>query len=319
MKKVTFLFIFTLLLFQASVRGQSDAQISQYMFFMETYNPSVLTNSNDNTVNLVGLNRWQWVGIPNAPQTTFFAINAPISSFLNQKQGLGIAFVIDKLGIFSSKSVNFQYALRFKINDDFLSCGLNAGFVSQVIYGDSVHQVVSDYHVPVGSDLAIPSQTVTSDVVDFGVGATYLSKYYYIGLSVLHLFEPILSFDDYVKSYIGRTAYFTCGYTIPLDNSRYIFKPSMLIKSDFISFQTDLSFRVEKDSKYWAGLSWRLQDAIVFFAGVNFMNGLFVGYSYDLSTTRIIAYSFGSHEILLRYNINIGKNKLNKYKSVRIL
>ena len=316
MKKVFFLVIFTLLFYQATVRGQSDPQISQYVFCQESYNPAVLANHT--AINLIGLHRQQWIGIPNAPQTTFFAANVPFSAFLNKKQGIGIAFVNDKFGIFSNQSVNLQYALRFKINDNFLSVGTNIGFISQTINGDSVRIVISDYH-DISGDQAIPKQSVSDMAFDAGLGLMYTGNRYYVGLSILHLFSPELQLEEYVRSFIGKTAYLTCGYDIPLNNIRYVLKPSLLVKSDFISYQTDLSARIEKDDKYWVGLSWRLQDAIVFFGGLNFMNGLTIGYSYDLATSRIIAYSFGSHEIVLRYNISLGKNKLNKYKSVRVL
>jgi len=319
MRKVFFLVFSTLLLYQISVRGQSEAQVSQHMFCVESYNPSIIANTN-NAINLIGLYRQQWIGIPNAPQTAFFAANGSLGSFFNKKQGIGIAFVNDKLGVFSNQSVNLQYALRFKLNDNYLSVGTNVGFVSQTIAGDSIqkHLVQSDYHDMAG-DLVIPTQSVNAVALDFGLGLMYTSKDYYAGLSVLHLFQPVLNLDDYLKTFIGRTAFITGGYDFPLNNIRYIFKPSLLVKTDFISLQTDLSARIEKDQKYWVGLSWRYQDAVVFFAGINLMNGLSVSCSYDLPTSKIIAYSIGSPEIVLRYSINLGKNKLNKYKSVRVL
>ncbi len=311
-----FLVLCSVLFFNFSVRGQSDPQISQYMFAAESYNPSVLANNKG--INLIGLHRQQWVGIPNAPQTNFFAANMPFKAFFDKKQGVGIAFVNDKFGIFSNQSVNFQYALKYQIGEASLNVGANLGFISQTINGDSVRLVESDYH-DISGDMAIPKQSVNDVAMDYGLGVMYVSPRYYLGLSVLHLFQPQLEMDDYINSFIGRTAYFTAGYTLPLKNVRYVVKPSLLLKTDFISFQSDLSARIEKDEKYWLGLSWRLQDCIVFFGGLNLINGLTVGFAYDLPTTRIIAYSFGSLELVLRYNINLEKNKLNKYKSVRVL
>jgi len=97
-------------------------------------------------------------------------------------------------------------------------------------------------------------------------------------------------------------------------------KSSTLFKSDFISWQLDLSSRLEYDKKYWGGLSYRFQDAVVVFAGLNLSNGLSIGYSYDLPTSALITTTSGSHEICLSYSfmLDTGKNK-NKYKSIRIL
>lgn len=313
-----FFVILALLFFQTSVKGQSDPQLSQYMFSVESYNPAVLANHT--AINLMGFFRQQWMGIPNAPKTYSFGANMPFSAFLNKKQGIGIAFVGDEFGIFSNESVNLQYALKFNIGESSLSIGANVGFFSQSIAGDSIqnHIVVSDYHDFSGDPL-IPTQAVSDAALDFGLGMMFTGKKYFVGLSVLHLLQPTLELDEYVRSFIGRSAYLVGGYDIPLNNVRYVLKPSLLFKTDFISYQTDLSARVEKDEKYWIGLSWRLQDAIVFYGGLNFMNGLSVSLSYDLTTSRIIAYSAGSYELALRYSISLAKNKLNKYKSVRVL
>jgi type IX secretion system PorP/SprF family membrane protein len=233
-----------------------------------------------------------------------------------------MAFVDDKFGLFSNQSVSLQYAVKFKLGDGLIDVGVNLAYLSQTIGStDSlgkVHIVESDYH-QMSNDLLIPQQPVHDAAVDFGLGAFYAWKKYYVGFSVLHLFEPSFSMDENITTFISRAAYLNAGCEIPFTNVRYVFQPSMLIKTDFISYQTDFNFRVEKDDKYWLGLGWRYQDAVIFMGGLNLSNGLSVGYSYDLSTNKLISYSYGSHELMLRYNVNLVKNKLNKYKSVRIL
>ena len=77
---------------------------------------------------------------------------------------------------------------------------------------------------------------------------------------------------------------------------------------------------LEYNNKYWGGLSYRLQDAVVVLAGINISGGLSIGYSYDLPTTRIITVSSGSHEVLVMYSFEymFGK-RTSRYKSIRIL
>ncbi len=99
-----------------------------------------------------------------------------------------------------------------------------------------------------------------------------------------------------------------------------MFKPSSLVKTDFSSLQCDLTARVEYDNKYWGGLSYRFQDAVMFLAGLNVTGGLSIGYSYDLPTSQIITVSSGSHEILVMYSFEYLFSKKNsKYRSIRIL
>lgn len=315
MKKYIQLVFLGLLLSFSTVSGQSEPQISQYMFCMETYNPAIIGSYSE--INLFGLFRQQWVGIPNAPQTLYFSANSPVS-LSGDKYGVGLQFLKDDAGIFSNQSVNLQLSRKLRLYDGDFYLGSNLGFVSQTIHGDSVRQITSDYH-DISGDVSIPSQSVSDMALDLSVGVYYSYKKLNLGVSFLHLSAPELQMDDYVKSYISRMVYLTGSYQLPLPNSRYVFKPTVLFKSDFVSFQTDISGFVEKDERYWAGLSWRYQDAIVFFIGMNFLQGVRAGYSFDLSTNKIISNSKGSHELFLRYSFGLGRKKSNNYKSVRIL
>jgi type IX secretion system PorP/SprF family membrane protein len=316
MRKFIFLINFVLLLQCFSVRGQSEAQVSQYMFSEEGYNPASIANNTDQ-ISAFLLQRLQWFGFTNAPQTTYLTVNAPVV-ISGRKHDVGIVFYNDKAGIYENKSVNLQYAYRYKLSTGNLNFGGNLGFISQTIHGDSVHQITSDYH-DISGDAVIPTTSVNAMSFDMSLGAYYSTKVWYAGLSVLHLFEPKFDMTDYLKSYMSRAMYLSGGYTFPLQNDRYKVKPTMLFKTDFISYQVDLDARLEKDNKYWGGLGWRLQDAIIFFIGMNFSNGLSWGYSFDLPTSKFISNSFGSHELFLRYSFSLGKKKSNKYKSVRIL
>ncbi len=316
MRRYLFLTAVVLLVSNFAVRGQSEAQISQYMFSQESYNPAAIAL--ENSISLFGLHRQQWVGVPNAPATTYFAANMPVNLW-GQKHGIGLIFYNDNAGIFSNQSVNFQYAFKKKLTEGNLSLGADLGFISQTIHGDSINikDIESEYLV--ASDPNLPTTSINAVGFDCSLGAYYSAKQYYIGLSMLHLFSPELNMDDYVTSYVGRVLYLTGGYTFNLSNPRYKIKPTGLFKTNFNSFQTDLNIRVERDEKYWGGIGWRLQDAVVFFIGLNLPSGISAGYSFDLATTKFISNSAGSHELFLRYNFSLGAKKTNKYKSIRIL
>lgn len=285
------------------------------MFSQETYNPAVLGTYSE--INLFGLYRLQWYGIPNAPKTFYFTLGSPLK-ISGDTYYLGLNFMKDDAGIFSNQNVYLQGAYKFKLYDGDLFVGANLGFVNQTVHGDSVRKIESDYH-DIAGDNAIPKQSVNDMAFDLGLGALYRYKKFNANLSFLHLLEPSLQLDDYAQSYIPRMMYLSSGYQMSLPNSRYQFKPSFLFKSDFVSYQIDLSAFLERDEKYWGGLSWRYQDAVVFFVGINLSQGFNLGFSYDLSTNKIIANSAGSFELFMRYRFGIGKKKNNRYKSVRIL
>jgi type IX secretion system PorP/SprF family membrane protein len=285
------------------------------MFGFETFNPASIAENDE--INIFGLQRLQWIGMPNAPQTTFFAANMPLK-LSGKVHNAGLIFYNDKAGIFSTQSVNMQYAYKFRLGEGSLSFGGNIGFVNQTIHGDSVRDVASDYH-NIQGDGKIPSQSVNAMAVDFSCGAWYNAKNWYAGVSMLHVFEPTFQLDDNIESFIGRVFYLTGGCEMPLINERFRFYPSFLYKTDFISFQAEIDARLEMDKKYWGGIGWRYQDAVILFLGINLSNGLSGGYAFDLPTSKFIVNSAGSHELFLRFSFKLGTKKLNKYKSVRVL
>jgi type IX secretion system PorP/SprF family membrane protein len=96
--------------------------------------------------------------------------------------------------------------------------------------------------------------------------------------------------------------------------------PSLLFKTDGVSWQTDLNLNARYKKRYWAGCSYRYQDAIVLMAGMELKSGLRLGYSYDITTSPLAKYSNGSHEVMVGYSFSLSVDKKTKqYKSVRYL
>jgi len=297
--------------------SQFDVQISQYMFHNSAYNPAAV--GEDDMIQITGQHRIQWLGIPNAGQTTVFSINSPLKTGTSLN-GIGLKFLNETVGKFTNQSAHLQYAYKRKLGIGKLSVGADIGFVSLGFRGDSTYIPVSDYHVSSSQDLQIPKTAVVGMGLDMSVGLFYSTSKYYGGLSYSHLNSPTVNWDDNIDFNIKGTLYLSGGYNWILPDSKYVLKPTTLLKSDFNSLQLDVSARLEYDNKYWGGLSYRIQDAIVILAGINVAGGFALGYAYDLPTSEIITVSSGSHEILLTYNFEyiVGK-KTNKFKSIRIL
>ena len=321
MKKVV-LSILLLLISIGSVFSQFDAQLSQYMFHISSFNPAAVGEGN--MIQVTGQHRIQWIGIPNAGQTTVFSINAPLK-IANSSNGVGFTFLNDKVGQFINQSAHLQYAFKKKLGTGVLSIGADLGFVSLGFNnGDSIQDPkhiipIGDYH-QISEDPEIPKSSVVGMSFDMNVGLFYSTPTYYAGLSYLHLNSPTVNWGDKSEFKEFGTLFLTGGYNLALANPKYVLKPSTLFKTDYSSWQLDLSSRLEYDNKYWGGLSYRVQDAVVVLAGINIAGGLSIGYSYDLPTSQIITVSSGSHEIIVMYSFEyiFGKRN-NKYKSIRIL
>jgi len=316
MKKVVFC-ILLLLISIGPVFSQFDAQLSQYMFHISSFNPAAAGEGN--MIQITGQHRIQWLGIPNAGQTTLFSINSPLK-IGNSYNGVGFKFLNDKVGQFTNQSAHLQYAYKKRLGPGVLSIGTDVGFVSLGFHGDSVHTIpIGDFH-QLSEDPEIPKSSVVGISFDMNVGAFYSTPKYYAGLSYLHLNNPTVTWGDKSEFKQYGSLFLTGGYNFVLDDPKYVIIPSTLFKTDFSSLQLDVSSRLEYDNKYWGGLSYRIQDAVVVLAGINISGGLSIGYSYDLPTSQIITVSSGSHEIVVMYSFEYIFGKRNsKYKSIRIL
>ena len=73
----------------------------------------------------------------------------------------------------------------------------------------------------------------------------------------------------------------------------------------------DLSVRGVWKKQVWLGVSWRTMDAIGVFAGYNYNDQLYFGYSYDFTTTNIYKYSSGTHELMITFRFNKIKKEDN--------
>ena len=312
--------VFCLLLVVASIGpvfSQFDAQFSQYMFHNSSFNPAAVGEGD--MIQITGQHRIQWVGMPNGGLTTVFSINSPLK-IGNVNQGIGLKFLNDKVGQFSNQSVHLQYAYKKRLGEGTLSLGTDLGFEGIGFNGDSVRSIsLGSYH-DIAGDIQVPKTSVSGIGFDMSLGLFYSTPKYYGGISYLHLNNPTVSWGELIKFKQTGSLFITGGYNWALPNTKYVIKPSTLIKTNFSSLQLDLSGRVEYDSRFWGGLSYRLQDAVVLMAGVNIVGGLSIGYSYDIQTSKIATVSSGSHEVMVSYSFEyVFEKTKSKYKSIRIL
>lgn len=315
MKKIVLLILFSFFSIGVIV-SQTDSQLSQYMFNPSIYNPAAA--GENEMMEISWQHRIQWVGIPNAGQSSFYNVNSPVNLFSNQ-HGIGLQIVNENIGLFSNLDFHFQYAFKKALSGGILSIGASLGFLDIGFKGDSVHfPTIGEYYE--SNDPLIPTTSVSGISFDVGLGVWYSNTKGYAGFSYAHLNQPVINWGENLAYKQVGTLYLTGGYNWILNDPKYIIKPSLLFKSDLNSYQVDISAFLEYNSKYWGGLSYRFQDAVVLFGGINAIAGLIIGYSYDLPVSQIIRGSSGSHEFLIAYNFDIKLNKAkHKHKSIRIL
>jgi len=121
-----------------------------------------------------------------------------------------------------------------------------------------------------------------------GAGAYFHSNKSYLGLSVPNFFQTKRYSDNDVAVYKERmNLYLIGGYVFDL-SPNLKFKPAFLTKMvQGAPLQVDLSGNFLINDKFVLGAAWRWSAAVSAMAGFQVSDGLYIGYGYDLETTKI--------------------------------
>jgi type IX secretion system PorP/SprF family membrane protein len=291
MKRIIKLILLVLL--PLHVSGQLTPVTSQYVLNPLSINPAYAGNRG--SLNIAAFYRRQWTGIPGAPETLTLAADAP---FLDSKLGLGFIMYSDKIGVTKETHILTNYSYKISLNEGILSFGLGAGLIAtNTAWFDLVVLDQGDENYLNNSRVFV--------VPDFSFGAYYSNQKYFAGLSIPKLIGYKFNFEKNKYSYSSNPGQY--NYLI---NGGYIFDLSERIKllpSTLISFSpgekvlVDLNAYVGLDDRIWTGLSYRngRNLGLLFQYSVN--NQLKVAYTYDFDFGALARYSYGTHEIMIRY------------------
>jgi type IX secretion system PorP/SprF family membrane protein len=321
MKRVVLLLLI-LLAYVCTAQAQREAQFSQYQMALGYYNPAVAGVSGN--LDVVALYRIQWMGWNNAPKTLFATANMPFR-FMNKEHGVGVMFTKDEeSSLYATTNIGLQYAYLKKIGKGVLRVGVQLGMLNMSMGGDHLLTPVDSLGNPGGDDPAIPTSKVTSKAFDAGLGLYYRTDQWYVGIATTHLLEPEFE-EDHAYTYMSRGYNFIGGYNIRLKNSLVELQPSVFVQTNFNTYTADITAKAVYAKKYSAGLSWRMNenriaDAIVIMLGA-VLGKIEGGYAYDIPLFTMGKGNMGSHELFLKYRLELNKPKTgkSKHKSVRIL
>lgn len=306
-------------------KSQTDAQMTQYWAVPTLYNPAA-TGSSD-YLKIRGGARLQWVGIPNAPKSFLATAESPLQ--IGKKRiGLGVNAASESLGLFDNLGLNLQASYKLKVLKGELSIGVQGGFFTQKFEGSKVELPDGDdYHE--SGDEGIPTQDLSGNVFDLGVGVQYTHKYFHVGVSALHVLNPTVKMNiegsestetKQFETELPRMLYFTGGGNIGIKNTLFELQPSLLVKTDFSMFTAEVTMQARYNKFLRFGVGYRWKDAISVMVGAEIKN-FFLGYAYDYPMSAISKASSGSHEIVAGYQLKLdfsGKNK-NKHRSIRLM
>lgn len=311
----------------ASLRAQFDPQIGQYMFMQSIYNPAAVGEGE--LMRVYGSHRMQFTGIMDAPMTTYFSFSSPFVIGKTQ-HAAGIRFLNDRFGLFSNQSLHLGYAYRFKLGKGKLSVGADLGLINMTFAVDSINldNIVdvedNAYHTPSSGDNAIPvvrgQEGVSGMGFDMAVGVYYSAATWWAGVSYSHLNQPSLEWSDQAEINVVGSLYAAGGYYWQLRDKKWMLMPSAMLQTDFKGWDLNLTMLAQLSNRYRFGLGYRIAGSLNVILGMDIVDGLQMGYTYELPTNGLIRESYGSHEVYLSYGFDVLKPKrTNRYKSVRYL
>jgi type IX secretion system PorP/SprF family membrane protein len=281
-----------LLLFSAIAVAQQLPLYSNYMMNKFIINPAVA--GTEDYFMVATNNRYQWVGITDAPRTHILSVNGPHRT---KSIGFGGAVFSDVTGPTSRTGAYFAYAYHFKIKENAkLSLGLSGGVLQYKVDGTQI--TLKD-----AGDFSLMNAVQSVIVPDFGFGAYYYTEKFYVGLSVPQFIQNRLKFFDSSTQSLSKLTghyYINAGNKFRVANDWEV-EPSILLKWGPPSIpQLDLGAKVIYQDYLWAGVALRTQDAFCAMLGYRTKNDkLMFAYAYDQPITNISKYSFGTHEIMV--------------------
>lgn len=279
--------------------AQQDAQYTQYMYNTINVNPAYAGSRG--VMSLFGLHRTQWVGLDGAPVTNAFSLNSPIN---NSNLGVGLSFVNDKIGPTNENTISVDMSYSIQASENYkVSFGikgtanlfnLDVNKLNPANVGDPQFQNLSNNFTP-----------------NFGAGIYLHSDKTYIGLSVPNFFENVRYSDNDVAVNKERMNFYLIGGHVFDLSPSLKFKPAFLAKAvEGAPLQLDVSGNFLINEKFVLGAAWRWDAAVSGMAGFQISDQLFLGYGYDLETTRLRNYNSGSHEVFLRVELFTKHNKI---------
>lgn len=276
--------------------GQQSPHYTQYYYNMQVLNPAFVGVNADLSVS--ALTRQQWVGVEGAPKTSTFSVNGRIHNGL----GLGATAILDKIGLNESTTINFDasYTMATSLNGR-ISLGLKGG----ITYYDNR---LSEGITPDNEQYA----STSGNFPNIGFGALYYNPNFYVGISVPNFlkFSPFRNSDNFIENeyFSNINCFITSGIVVDIsDNIRL--KPSTIVKyTPTLPISFDLNTNFIFKNQFETGVSYRFNESLSAMVSLQLSEKLKIGYAYDYQLGSLGA-NLSSHEIILRFDLNLNRNR----------
>ncbi len=322
LKPMYLFFIGFILLFQAN--AQQQPHYTQYVLNQFILNPALA--GIEQYTDLKFSHRHQWVGIDDAPVTSYFTLHTSLGKKDHRPSntnfsmegdnprgknywddytaapahhGIGMQLINDQTGPISYFSAGADYAYHMGISTrTSLSAGFGFGFTKVTLNASKL-----DIFNTTVDPAVYRTGIINKYRPDLNAGLYLYAADYFIGISAKQIIPQKLNFsDNNLRKNTGKLVphlFLTAGYRF-LAGENYNVIPSILIKSlPGLSTQFDFNTKVQYRNIAWVGAGYRYQEGFNGMFGLTVSNKISASYSYDYTTSHLNPYIRGTHEIVI--------------------
>lgn len=266
--------------------------------------------------------RNQWPGIPRGFVSYVLSYDHSLPSL---SSGVGVMFTSDKAGSGKLRSTNISglYAYELQINKQWLArIGVQASYTIRDI--DFYNLVFADQIARTGASTSVEIPPGKVSYFDMSSGLLVFSTKYWLGFSTNHLNQPNQSLIN-GQSILPIKYSLHGGMKIPLrERLGESISPAINFKSQGKFDQLDIGAYYNRFPMvlgvWYRGIpllksykfGYANNDAFAFLLGIE-VQRLNIGYSYDVTVSRLISSTSGAHELSLSYQF-CDANALKKKK-----
>lgn len=299
---------FFALLISINAFAQQDAKYNHYMFNGLALNPAYAAATE--TGNAMVLYRNQWGRFENSAgsKSLYATAQHPVPIL---KGGVGIVIANDQIWKDAFTNIQLTYAYKRPLRGGNLSIGTTLGLMQATIG--------SGYAPTQPGDPAVPLAEFTTMNFDANLGVYYTAQNWYAGLSVSHIALGKITQTPFSQS-VRPHAFLTGGYNYTF-NENITLMPSVLVKTDLATVQTDLTLLALYKNRFWAGMAYSSGDGLVPMLGMKLNDKVKFGYAYNTNLSGLQRFGGSTHEFFVGYDflIKIPEKQRNIIRSPRFL
>lgn len=297
--------------------SQQTEILHQYSDNIYHYNPAFA--GMDYSLSLTAWHKSRWATLPSAP--TSQGINAHFPAY-GIHGAIGAELFSESVGIESNIKLGLSYNYVLQNSLGIFSIGLRGNFYQKKINGGEIRTPDGFYDdgLIIHNDDILFEDARNFTAWDLGLGLYHVHDFFEWGISISNLLRnhhknenlEIYPLDMDLSFFI--TTYFDL-------TSQWEVSPHIMLNSDMVQLQPSVGVTFLYNDRYSAGVAVRgyntsTFDDLIIKAGLRWNERVTIGYAYGIGMNQLAEVHQGTHEILLKYNMNKRIGKLIREKII---